>query len=240
MHRAFSEVHRRPFPLPMLPWVMTQEWNHLLMLHWPVSRLLLEPFVPKPLTVDTYENNAWISFILFKVTNMRFRGLPKIPYLHTFNEINIRTYVTYKGNRGVYFFSLSVNKWLNALAPKLLLFPYYYKKIALQQDEVFHFSLKGQNEKFDCSYSSASDLFITSPGSLDYWLLERYCFWTVKRKWLFRGDIHHEQWRVNEAKVSIRDNSLARFLPRSIFQDKPRTHFTERKQVFIWPIQIER
>lgn len=241
MHNAFLEVQQRPFPLPTFPWVMTQKWNHLLMLHWPVSRSILEPFVPKPLQLDTYENTAWISFIPFKVTKMRLRGLPKFPYLHTFTEMNIRTYVTYRGNGGVYFFSLNANKWLHVLVPKLtMLLPYYYAKIKLHEDDAYQFSLERRKEKFTCAYSPTSAYFLPSEGSLDYWLLERYCFWIVKGKWLFRGDIHHDRWRITEAKGHVSENSLASFLPRSIFQEKPRLHFTEQKQVFVWPLTKEK
>lgn len=240
MHRAFSEVEQRPFPLPAFPWVLTQKWNHLLMLHWPVSRALLEPHVPKRLEIDTYEDTAWISFIPFKVTNMRLRGLPKVPYFHTFNEINIRTYVTYKGNPGVYFFSLNANKWLNVIGPKLVFLPYYYAKITLKQDASFHFTLESRNEKFDCLYYPTSDLYVPSADSLDDWLLERYCFWIEKGKWLFRGDIHHDRWRVTEAKAHVNENSLASFLPRSVFQEQPKLHFTEHKQAFVWPLKVEK
>ncbi len=237
MQKALSEIKQRPFPLPTSPWLLTQEWNHLLMLHWPVPLSLLEPHIPRQLKIDTYEKTAWISFIPFEVTNMRLRRLPKVPYLHTFNEINIRTYVTYKGKPGVYFFTFYANKWLNVIGPKLLFLPYNYAKITLHKGKAFQFGLERRSEKFKCSYYPTSDFFLPSEDSLDYWLLERYCFWIEKGNLLFQGDIHHDRWKVTEAKAHVSENSLTHFLPRSIFQITPKLHFTEHKQAFAWPLK---
>ncbi|PWA07930.1 DUF2071 domain-containing protein [Pueribacillus theae] len=244
MHRAFTEVEQRPFPLPSFPWVMTQEWEHLLMIHWPVTASLLKKQIPEQLELDTFEKTAWISYVLFQVNDAKIRSLPKIPYLHSFIELNVRTYVTYKGKPGVYFFSLDANKRPIVFAAKIgALLPYRFADIAFHQENSgFCFKTKRKHsdrlkDNFESYYRSTSDPFFPSPHSLDYWLLERYCFWTTKGKWVFRGDIHHDKWKVTTAKAKIVENTMASFLPRSSFQTKPLLHYTSNKKVFAWPIK---
>ncbi len=93
-----------------LPWVMMQEWHDVYFLHWPIHLEDIRPFVPPELEIDTFEERAWISFVYFQTKNMTARGKVPIPWGHSFLELNTRTYVKYKGNVGVYFFSLDVSK----------------------------------------------------------------------------------------------------------------------------------
>ena len=48
------------------PWILTQIWQDVLFLHWPVSPKDLEQYIPQELQLDLYENNAWLSVVLFK------------------------------------------------------------------------------------------------------------------------------------------------------------------------------
>ncbi|MDY0395087.1 DUF2071 domain-containing protein [Virgibacillus halophilus] len=52
-------------------------------------------------------------------------------------------------------------------------------------------------------YQPVSQSYTPLAGSLEHWLLERYCFFTVRKKKIYRGDIHHTPWRIKQAKVFI-------------------------------------
>ena len=91
------------------PWIMTQEWHHVLFLHWPVSPEEIRKHIPAELELDLYEVKAWIGLVFFEVKGNRPRFIPPFPGLQSYLELNVRTYVTYKGKAGVHFFSLDAN-----------------------------------------------------------------------------------------------------------------------------------
>lgn len=244
MHKEFYETEQRPFPLPHKPWVMTQTWNNLLFSHWPVPSVLIKDLVPSSLEVDLYNETAWIGIIPFYVNHMRFRGLPNIPYLHSYLELNVRTYVTYKGIPGVYFFSLDANKWMNVIGAKIgALLPYRYATMDMKVEDLtvhFHSERKySTNPKIilNLTYRPTSDVYLPNFDSLEYWLFERYCFFTAKGKHLYRGDIHHDRWRVSDAEISLYANSMAPFLPEHYIESQPLVHYSTKKQVFAWPLK---
>src|SRR5690606_33106319 len=97
------------------PWVMKQEWHEVVFLHWPVKAEWVREHVPAELELDLYDGFAWIGIVLFKAKRTYLRGISLIPAVPPYLELNIRTYVKYKGRSGVYFFSLDAD---SALAVK--------------------------------------------------------------------------------------------------------------------------
>src|SRR3954463_3011927 len=98
--------HHRPWPLPGGPWIMQQIWNDLLFAHWPIAPEIMRPLVPPALPLDTFNGQCWLAVTPFHMTGVRGRLMPAFPGLSAFPELNVRTYVTYGGTGGVYFFSL--------------------------------------------------------------------------------------------------------------------------------------
>src|SRR3954465_10408859 len=106
--------------------VMEQNWENMLFLHWPFEQSVLRPLIPHSLDIDTFEDKAWVGITPFKLTGLRFLSLPPIPFLDSFNEINVRTYVLHNGVPGIYFFSLDASKILPALGARLFFnLPYF-------------------------------------------------------------------------------------------------------------------
>jgi len=58
------------------------------------------------------------------------------------------------------------------------------------------------------------------------WLTERYCLYTVHRRTVYRGEIHHVQWPLQDADAEFETNTVASaagvFLPATA----PRLHRT--------------
>ena len=88
------------------PWVMEQEWQDVYFLHWPILAEDLQDYVPQELEIDTFDGMAWIGVVYFQMKQMSFRFIPPIPGTSSFLELNVRTYVKYKGKSGVYFFNI--------------------------------------------------------------------------------------------------------------------------------------
>lgn len=239
MHKAFLETKRRPFPLPERPWVMTQTWHHLLFCHWPIEKEVIQELLPPELELDTYRGKAWLGVVPFKVKNMRMRGLPRVPYLHTVLQVNIRTYVTYKGISGIYFLTIDANKRLAVWGARIgALLPYRKASIRMTtRKDGIHFQsvsreLNQDKEKLDILYHPVSNAYTPSLNSLENWLFERYCFFVVHHKKVYRGDIHHDRWQVKRADVKI--NHLPTNFIFSSIQNEPLCHYTRKKQAFAW------
>jgi uncharacterized protein YqjF (DUF2071 family) len=244
LHKEFMEVEQRPYPLPDTPWIMKQTWNNMLFTHWPVPTDFLKVSIPAQLDIDTWRGTAWIGVIPFHVYNTRLHGMPRFPFYHSYLELNVRTYVTYKGIPGIYFFSLDANKWPAVIGGAISAFlPYKYARMQMTlKDPIVHYTSRRQhpgspNETFQVMYKQSSTIYLPNEGSMEHWLFERYCLWTTLGKALYRGDIHHDRWRITKAEAALRHNTMASFLPRHFFQNEPLFHFSGKKNVFIWPLQ---
>src|SRR5689334_22836983 len=102
MHEALKMTSHRPWPLARGPWVMAQTWHDLLFAHWAMAPDTLRPMVPEPLALDLREGQCWVGVVPFWMSGVRARGTPAIPGIATFPELNVRTYVTFRGKPGVY------------------------------------------------------------------------------------------------------------------------------------------
>ena len=87
-----DDAHR-PWHAPASPWVMRQKWHDLLFMHWPVAVQDLRPLIPRELELETFDGTAWVGVVPFHMSGIRLRGLPPIPGLSAFPELNVRTYV---------------------------------------------------------------------------------------------------------------------------------------------------
>src|SRR4051812_36489969 len=99
---AVKRTTHRPWPLPDRPWLLTQTWNDLLFAHWPIAPEVLRPLVPSAFTLDVFEETAWIGVVPFRMTNVAPRGTPALPWVSTFPEANVRTYVKANRKHGIY------------------------------------------------------------------------------------------------------------------------------------------
>jgi len=92
---------------------LTAEWKHLLMANYAIDPMLLRSYVPRHTELDEYNNCCYISLVGFLFSDTRVKGI-RVPWHHTFEEVNLRFYVRYKeGNqwkRGVVFLKEIVPK----------------------------------------------------------------------------------------------------------------------------------
>ncbi|MBB6443954.1 YqjF family protein [Bacillus benzoevorans] len=239
-------TEHRPNPLPDLPWVSTQRWEDVLFLHWPVSPDLLTPHLPQSLQLDLYDGTAWIGMVFFQVKGMRPRLLPAVPFISSYLQLNVRTYVTYKGRSGVYFFRLTVDSILACfLAKTWYSLPFMMAEIKMDsQGDDIHMVSKRKIGKFEermsCSYTPEASVFHTQMNTLDHWLFERYCSWNMRQGTLLRIDIHHTKWNLQKAAAVIRSNTVTDFLTAKISQNNPIVHYSSAKQALFWPPVKER
>ena len=54
---------------------MSQNWEDLVMLHYRVNPAMIQVRLPDDLVVDTFEDEAWISVVAFRLSNLRIRPI---------------------------------------------------------------------------------------------------------------------------------------------------------------------
>ncbi|MGD7023179.1 YqjF family protein [Rossellomorea vietnamensis] len=224
----------------MSGWMMKQTWENLLFLHWQVPVEELRAKLPAQLELDTYEGKAWVGIVPFSMNHIRVRGLPEIPFARSFLECNVRKYVKYKGEPGVYFFSLDANHApAVAGARRFFSLPYFNADMKMEvSNGTVKYSTrrvhKGTNgESLKIEYTPGERIH-TVKGSLTEWLTERYCLWTIKNNRVYKGAIQHKPWELYEAHSFIKEQSL---------WPQPKEEETEVHQcyspsltAYIWPL----
>jgi uncharacterized protein len=231
----------RPWPMPDRPWVMTQTWNDLLFAHWPVEPRVLRPKVPAEFALDLFDGAAWIGVVPFRMSNVGPRGVPALPGLSAFPELNVRTYVQVNDKPGVYFFSLDASSAMAVWTARALFnLPYYRASMTLTRlDTRIEYqsrrSPNGHTAELIATYGPVGEAFEPVPGSLEYFLTERYCLYNRHRTGApYRLEIHHSPWRLQPAYAELTRNSLADASGLALPSESPRVHFAERQDVVTW------
>jgi len=241
-----SDVAHRPWPVPRSAWVLTQTWHDLLFAHWPVTPDALVPLVPPRFELDLFEGTAFIAVVPFYMSNVGIRGVPPLPGVSRFPELNVRTYVRVDDKPGVYFFSLDAASALAvATARTALNLPYHRAAMSLrEQDGEIHYRSARRRDpsvEFRARYRPVGQAFHPREGSLAHFLTERYCLYNVDlRGRPYRLDIHHPRWTLQAAECAIAQNTMARASGVTVVGPPPLLHFSRRQDVVAWmPVQLD-
>lgn len=232
-----AEQHHRPWPVPKKPWIMEQVWQDLLFMHWAIPPDSIRPLIPQQLELDTFAQFAWVSITPFHMT-LRLRGFPWFPGMTDIAEMNCRTYVVADGKRGVFFFSLDAASRVAVWGARgLYHLPYFYARMAIRKtgDLILYSSTRGA-ARWRGEYHPESSVRHAAPGSIDYFLAERYCLFTVCNRHVYRGDIHHRSWPLQDACVRIAENTVAHSAGIPLAGAPDRVSFARELQVLIWPL----
>ena len=243
MHERVTRVAgHRPWPMPAGSWVMAQTWTDLLFAHWSVAPATLVGLVPPQLPLDTFGGRAWIGVTPFGVRNTRLRPTLPVPFVSAFPEVNVRTYVTIGGKPGVFFFSLDAGSALAvAAARRAYRLPYFRAHMSIDRDggAVDFASERTSPEaparaELRARYRPAGAVFAPVPGTLEHWLTERYCLYTLDDdRRALRADIHHPPWRLQPAVADIGRNTMSAELAVEL-DDDPLLHYSRRQDVVFW------
>jgi uncharacterized protein YqjF (DUF2071 family) len=216
---------------------MSQTWHDLLFAHWPVPASTLDGLIPPQLELDKWDGEGWIGVIPFRMDGIYPRGTFPLPWLSASPEINVRTYVEFGGKRGVYFFSLdAANGVMVKVARRFFHLPYMQATMIVRNDnDTVHYSTSRASAEFRGSYRPTGGIEPAAPGSLEHWLTERYCFYTLDRNGhVLRGDIDHAPWPLQPAEASFDINSMTAPLGICLPDTPPLLHFSRKIDVKVW------
>lgn len=251
MSGILEKTSHRPWPLPSGRWVMAQRWNDLLFAHWPMRVAEIEALLPEDLEADTFQGSAWLGVVPFWMDRVRLNGLPPIPGVRQFPELNLRTYVRDRrtGTPGVYFLSLDAgNLFAVMVARSFFHLPYYWAQMGLKPrgEREFEFYsrrlLSRRPVRFKARYRGlgpSHKLAQSRPGTIEYFLTERYCLFTrdpLGR--LLRANIHHVPWPLEDAEAEIEQNDLAAQVGLTLPETAPLLHYSRHLAVYVWSAEL--
>jgi uncharacterized protein len=198
--------HRNP--------VMYEKWQDLLFVHWEYDPQVIQRTLPKELYADTFDDKAYLGIVPFFMRDVRLRLFPSLLRSSDFQELNVRTYVYDRhGTPGVWFYSLDANHNLAVKSARLFFnLPYFYAKMTAElnpdnQEIAYSSHRQGTNPilKTHFRYRPLSDPFLAEPGTLEFFLIERYVLFAYSNHKLYSGRVWHHPYQLTEVEISNLD-----------------------------------
>ncbi|HKV49421.1 MAG TPA: DUF2071 domain-containing protein [Candidatus Acidoferrales bacterium] len=224
---------------------MTQKWHGLLFMHWRVDPNLIRRLIPAGLELDVYDGSAWVGVVPFRMSGVRPRCTPPIPGVSALPELNVRTYVTRDHKPGVWFFSLDAGSALAVAAARRFFYLPYFRaqfSISTASDGTIDYRSRRTHRnapaaELRMSYKPTGEVFHAQPGTIEYFLTERYCLYAFDGARIFRCEINHAPWPLQPAEAQIKVNTMAAASAILLPNEKPLLHFARYQDVKIWGLQ---
>ncbi|HWS54940.1 MAG TPA: DUF2071 domain-containing protein [Pyrinomonadaceae bacterium] len=223
--------------------VMYQSWADLLFMHWRVPVEALRRLIPPRLEIDTFEGEAWVGVTPFTLSGVRPVFTPPLPFVSEFDEINVRTYVHLDGVPGVWFFSLDANSTVAVAGARMLFrLPYFPADIKREQSDdttVYMSAREGDPAAyFGATWVVGEERGGAEPGTLDFFLVERYCLYTADAAGaVYRARIHHRPWPLRKVRVETYRSSMVEAAGLGRPEGAPLLHHGGPVDVEVWPLE---
>lgn len=209
---AYSPTTQNPVRRP----IMLQGWKDLSYIHWPYDPPVVQRLLPDHLEVDTFEGQAWVGLVAFRMEGIRIPRSPAIPYFGTFPETNVRTYVRGPDARpGVWFDSLDINRLLPVLVARASYrLPYMWSTMTIDHDgHLVSYQMqrrwpgpKGILSNFTIKRREPIDPADITP--LEHFLTARWGLFTQLRSRLAYAPVDHPAWPLEQAELTQLDDHL--------------------------------
>ena len=188
-----------------------QNWRELLFVHWTFEPAALRALVPPELELDLWEGRAYAGIVPFAMEAVRPALLPRV-FAMDFLETNVRTYVTCRGEPGVFFFSLEAASLLAVKAARWGWgLPYHHAEMSSVRDGdtiAYATTRHSDGAAFAARYTIGEHLGASEPGTLEHFLLERYLLFTVRRDRVSRGQVAHVPYPAQRVTLHECTDSL--------------------------------
>jgi uncharacterized protein len=224
---------------------MRMRWCDLLFAHWTVDDAVLRRLIPEGLELDLFDGKAYVGVVPFRMDGVTPRWVPATPGFDAFPELNLRTYVKTGGKPGVWFFSLDAGQKLAVrVARRFFHLPYFDAKFEITGagDGVEYSATRvhrgAPGAAFAAKYRPAGPVYRSSLGTLESWLTERYCLYAADDAGrIYRGEIDHEPWPLQQAEAEVRVNTLGDWLGIAMKGQPETLHFAKSLDVRAWLVE---
>lgn len=182
-------------------------WENLIMANYAVDPAILQPYLPHGVELDFFEGKTYVTLVGFMFKNTRIFGLP-IPFLGTFEEVNLRFYVKRTDEtgikRGVVFINESV-----PFKPVAWLANWLYKEhyIAIPTKNKIELGTDAKSVEYQWKINSRwNSLQVNAStmgaemqeGSVEEFIYEHYYGYTrIDANKTDEYRVNHPKWQVN-------------------------------------------
>lgn len=221
---------------------MRMRWCDLLFAHWPIDTATVRALVPDDLDIDTFNGRAWVGVVPFRMEDVGVRGLPAPPILGAFPELNVRTYVTYRGLSGVWFLSLDAANLLAVLvARRSFHLPYVWASMRVERDgsDIDYRSARcgpaATPASFRARYGPTGPVVLPRDGSFEAWATARERLFAVDPHGrIERTEVRHVPWPLQSAWADLDAGDLLAAHGLTVTAEPPRLAFARRLDVRAW------
>ena len=201
---------------------LSARWENLIMANYEVSPDVLVPHLPRGVELDFYNNKTFVSLVGFMFKKTSLFHVP-IPFLGTFEEINLRFYVKrVEGDtikRGVVFINETVPYKLVAWLANKLYKEHYISIPTRNTVEISNLSQKisyqwKMNKAWNqITVNTAKENEQMLPGSMEEFIFEHYYGYTkINQQLTQEYKVNHPRWCVNKvADYSIQCDFTAMY-----------------------------
>lgn len=196
--------------------VMHHRWSWITFIHWRYPPSLLQPMLPPGLTVETFDGSAWVGLTPFLMQGVRAPALPAVPWLSSFPETNVRTYVRDRhGRRGIWFLSLDAARLPAVLAARAGYgLPYHWSDMAVRVagERVAYRCARRwpgpRRLRCDAEVRLGPPLRQAERDELAHFLTARYRLYTVIAGRLAAAEAEHPRWPLRRVELLRLDQDL--------------------------------
>jgi hypothetical protein len=219
---------------------MYNRWTELAFVHWDFDPDVVQRQLPYGVTVDTFEDRAWVGLIPFHMA-VRAPATPWLPWIGSFLETNVRTYVVGPdGRRGVWFFSLDASRGaVSTVGRGLYGVPYRWSAMSLTVD--------GDEWVYRChrralgapAPSSALRVRVGRAcaddelSEFDHWSTARWRLFGLVRNRLRTAAVEHAPWPLRHAELRSCDDTLVAAAGLPLPNGEPRVRWSAGTEVRI-------
>jgi uncharacterized protein YqjF (DUF2071 family) len=193
---------------------MYHRWDLMSFVHWRYRPAVVEPLLPPGLRLETFDGSAWIGLTPFLMTGVRAPGVPAVPWLSRFPEINVRTYVRdERGNSGIWFLSLDAARLPAVVAARTAYrLPYFWSDMAVRVNGR-HIDYRCRRRprgiaRCDAGVSVGAPLSEPARDELAHFLTARFRLFTVVLGKLAAAEAEHRDWPLYHADLRHLDQNL--------------------------------
>ncbi len=237
-------------PRPVRRPVMLQRWDSLTYVHWPVDPDEVAALLPDGVEVDTFDGSAWVGLVPFHMQGIRPPGVPAVPWIGTFPETNVRTYVVLPdGKRAVWFWTLDVPRSPAVLVARAAFgLPYRWAAATVERrGDLWSYRSKRRrpHDRAACRLDVRAGVAIPAAEvtAVEHFLTARWGLATHHLGRIWYGPVDHGAWPLRRAELEVLDDELVAasgiHLDASV-ADAPLVHVTEGVDVRIGWLQSVR
>ena len=180
------------------------------MANYAVEPALLLPYLPSGLDLDYHSGNCYVSLVGFMFKNTKIFGT-HIPFLGSFEEVNLRFYVTRmvgnEINRGVVFLNETVPFGVVAWLANTLYHERYRSVPTRHSIEInadtkdVQYKWKQGSEWYNIGVRASNQTHEIAIGSMEEFIFEHYYGYSqISQSATLEYRVNHPRWQINEVK----------------------------------------